>query len=304
MNDVLSLEFLRRTMLTQWFVANQIHPAARDLTYCKFPSRWKWDTKTRSWEARYNQRGKIGRLHYVHPSAGERCYLRMLLLTAKGATSFQHLRYHNGIHHPTLKEACRSRGLLGDDNGWYEAFSEASAWGTLAQLRNLFVTMILFCEIGDERAFFDKVWRSLADDIQYRYRHTIGDTNYQMPDTELRDYLLNELAILFGNSGHNIHEFNLPRRSSASSSLSTNRLIDEELSYCPTTSTDPSDLLSSLNVDQLHAFTSIVDKVLNNKPGFFFVSGYGGTEKHTSGLVSWHFCEAKGGLFLQLLHRV
>jgi hypothetical protein len=279
MDDVLSLEFLRRTMLTEWFVANQVHPAAGELTYCKFPSKWRWETKTRSWERRCRQQGKIGRLHYVHPSAGERYYLRMLLLTVKGATSFQNLRYHNGIHHPTFKEACRSRGLLGDDNEWYEAFDEAATWATSAQLRSLFVTMILFCELGDERGFFEKVWSYLADDIQYRYRRMIGDINYRMPDTELRDYLLDELAILFGNCGHNIREYNLPHRSGGTFSLSMNRFIDEELSYYSTTFTGPSDLISSLNADQLHAFTSIVDKVLNNEPGFFFVSGYGGTGK-------------------------
>jgi hypothetical protein len=203
----------------------------------------------------------------------------MLLLTVKGATSFQNLRYHNGIHHPTFKEACRSRGLLGDDNEWYEAFDEAATWATSAQLRSLFVTMILFCELGDERGFFEKVWSYLADDIQYRYRRMIGDINYRMPDTELRDYLLDELAILFGNCGHNIREYNLPHRSGGTFSLSMNRFIDEELSYYSTTFTGPSDLISSLNADQLHAFTSIVDKVLNNEPGFFFVSGYGGTGK-------------------------
>lgn len=209
-NDVLSIEFLRRTMLTQWFVANQQHVAARDLTYVKFPSRWKWDAKTRSWEERCHQQGKIGRLHYVHPSSGEWYYLRMLLLTVKGATSFQNLRYHNGIQHPTFKEACRSHGLLGDDNEWYDAFSEAAAWGTSSQLWNLFVTMILLCQVGDERAFFERVWRSMSDDIQYRYRQTIGNASYRMPDTNLRNYLHDELAVLFGNSGHDIREFNLP----------------------------------------------------------------------------------------------
>jgi hypothetical protein len=125
----------------------------------------------------------------------------MLLLTAKGATNFPNLRYHNNIQHPTFKEACRSRGLLADDSEWYEAFDEAATWGTSSQLRNLFVTMILFCEVGDERAFFEREWRHLADDIQYRYRQTIGDISYRIPDTQLKDYLLDELAVLFGNSG-------------------------------------------------------------------------------------------------------
>jgi hypothetical protein len=275
-----------------------MHPAARELTYCKFPTKWRWDTKTRSWEERCHQQGKIGRLHYVHPSAGERYYLRMLLLTAKGATNFPNLRYHNNIQHPTFKEACRSRGLLADDSEWYEAFDEAATWGTSSQLRNLFVTMILFCEVGDERAFFERDWRHLADDIQYRYRQTTGDISYRIPDTELRDYLLDELAVLFGNSGHNIREYNLPQRSSGSSSLSTNRLIDEELSYCPRNFTGPSDLLSSLNPGQLHAFTSIVDRVLNNEPGFFFVSGYGGTGKTYLWSSIMTFLRAQGKIVL------
>jgi hypothetical protein len=53
-----------------------MHLAARNLTYLQFPSQWKWDQKGRKWEERKQQHGKIGRLHYVHPSAGERYYLR------------------------------------------------------------------------------------------------------------------------------------------------------------------------------------------------------------------------------------
>ena len=37
--------------------------------------------------------------------------------------------------------------------------------------------------------------------------------------------------------------------------------------------------MASLNDEQLNAFYSITETVLNNKPGFFFVSGYGGTGK-------------------------
>ena len=162
MHRVLSQDFLRRTMLTQWFMVSQTHPGARDLTYIQFPSRWRWEPESRSWKERRQEQGKIGRLHYVHPSAGERYYLRMLLLAVKGARSFEDLRYHNGIQHATYKEACASRGLVGDDQEWYSAFAEATAWATAPQLRRLFVTMILFCGIGNELAFFEKNWTYLA----------------------------------------------------------------------------------------------------------------------------------------------
>ncbi|XP_066374762.1 uncharacterized protein [Miscanthus floridulus] len=201
MDRVLSQEFLRKTMLTEWFIANQLHPEARELTYCQFPSKWRWEAKSRSWEKRCHHRPKICRLGYVHPSAVERFYLRMLLLVVKGALSFTDLRYHNGIQHPTFKEACRSRGLLGDDQEWYNAFDEAAAGATSAQLQNLFVTMILFCEVGDEYAFFEKVWRLLADDIQYQFRDIVGHKNYQMLDSHIRDYLLDELSTIFAKSG-------------------------------------------------------------------------------------------------------
>lgn len=42
-----------------------------------------------------------------------------------GATSFEDLRRHNGRLYDTFKEACQSRGLVGDDNEWFKLFDEA-----------------------------------------------------------------------------------------------------------------------------------------------------------------------------------
>jgi hypothetical protein len=92
----------------------------------------------------------------VHPSAGERYYLRMLLMVAKGAQNFESLRTYNNVLYPSFKETCRAHGLLEDDQEWYNAFDEAASWATSSQLRDLFVTMLLFCEVGDEFTFFEK----------------------------------------------------------------------------------------------------------------------------------------------------
>jgi len=279
MDKLLSLEFLRKTMLTEWFVANQMHPDAHSLTYLQFPSKWRWEARTRSWEKRKDNKPKIGRLHYVHPSAGERYYLRMLLLRVRGATSFSELRCHNDVQYGSFKEACKSRGLIGDDQEWYNAFDEAAAWATSAQLRKLFVTMLLFCEVGDEYVFFDRVWRLLSDDIQYQLRDILGDKSYHMSDRDLKDSLLDELSIIFSKSGCNIRDFNLPHRATFVSCSATNRLIEEELSYPAEQLSSRDSMLFNLNSGQLEAFNIIVDTVLHNRPGFFFVSGYGGTGK-------------------------
>ncbi|CAD6205364.1 unnamed protein product [Miscanthus lutarioriparius] len=79
-----------------------------------------------------------------------------------------------------------------------------------AKMDSLFVTMILFCEVGDENTFFEKIWRHLADNIIYQYRDMIGDPNYVLPDSVARDYLLDELSTLFSQSGRNIADFSLP----------------------------------------------------------------------------------------------
>jgi len=279
MDRLLSAEFLRRTMLTQWFVCNELFPKARTLTYPEFPSKWVWDQRDRRWSKRKQRHDKIGRLHYVHPLAGERYYLRMLLLIVKGVTSYEHLRFHNRVYHHTFKEACKSRGLLSDDHEWYDAFDEAAAWATSPQLRSLFVTMILFCEVGDENTLFEKVWRHLADDIIYQYRDMIGDPSYQLPDSMARDYLLDELSALFSQSGKNITDFNLPPKTHAAYPILHNRFVEEELSHPLDPLIDMNNPTVSLNEDQKNAFHKIVQRVEQNEPGFFFVAGYGGTGK-------------------------
>jgi hypothetical protein len=124
---------------------------------------------TRTWLPRQNKEGKIGHIYYVHPFIGERYYLRMSLFIIKKATDYEDLQKYNNILYPTFKEACKARGLLTDDQEWYNAFGEASTWATSNQLRQLFVTMLLHCEIGDEYTFFEKVWKLLTDDIQYNF---------------------------------------------------------------------------------------------------------------------------------------
>ena len=280
MAQIASNDFLKRTMLTEWFAANRAYESARTLTYLEFPSKWRWDLQTRTWEPRQSSKGKIGRLYYVYPSVGERYYLRILLMTVKGAQSYEDVRTYNGIIYPTFRAACNARGLLGNDQEWYHAFDEAAAWATSAQLRQLFVTMLLYCEVADEFAFFEKVWRLMADDIQYQLRENINNKSYTIPDSTLRDFLLDDLTTLFARNGGNIRDHNIPTRNNPSSSFRGNRLIQEELNY------DAADLLikseemmSSLNDEQSYAFKTITSAVNESRPAFYFVSGYGGTGK-------------------------
>jgi hypothetical protein len=122
----------------------------------------------------------------------------------KGAKSYADIRTYNGFLYDTFKDACAARGLLGEDTEWYCAFDEALKWGMGNQLRQLFVTMIIFCGVLDENCFFKKYWTFLAEDIQYRIRCSLHDDSYVVPTDELKNMLLDELSVLFSRNGCNI----------------------------------------------------------------------------------------------------
>ncbi|KAG4949627.1 hypothetical protein JHK82_042850 [Glycine max] len=106
--------------------------------------------KTRSWQLK-KKGHTIGRLIWVPPTTGELFYLRMMLTTSKGPTSFEDIRTVANVLYPTYREACFAIGFLQDDREFVEAIKEAKDWGTTNYLRKLFVIMLLTeLDITDE----------------------------------------------------------------------------------------------------------------------------------------------------------
>lgn len=103
----------------------------------------------------------------VHPSSGERFYMRLLLNIVAGAKKFEDIRIVDGIVYKTYKEACFHRGLLESDNEWNIALDEASTYANATQLRELFVTLLIFCEVCNLIDLWEKHWKDLSDDIEY-----------------------------------------------------------------------------------------------------------------------------------------
>jgi hypothetical protein len=161
---LLSSSAAKSTMLTEWFEANLRHEQARCLTYCDFPKQWTWDASTRCWKSR-SRCTKIGRMYSVHPTPGELYYLHMLLMIVNGSTSYADIRTFNGQVYDTFRAACKERGLLESDNEWKLLFDEAIVSMSSYQLRQLFVTVVMFCPVGNVRALFDTHWLSFTNDI-------------------------------------------------------------------------------------------------------------------------------------------
>lgn len=107
----------------------------------------------------------IGRVVNVTPRHGDVFYMRILLHHIPGATSFLNLRTINGVLCDTYQECCRRRGLLMEDNEWELIMQEAS----ISQIRELFVSFLLFCEPAHPAALYERHALAMGED--YAHMH-------------------------------------------------------------------------------------------------------------------------------------
>ena len=97
-NDILQRADTDETTLNAFFNTCRAQPEiAKGLLYPDFPSKFTWDRKLRVWNPRRNNHASIGRVTFCPPSAGERYYLRMLLYTVRGPSSFEELKEYNHV---------------------------------------------------------------------------------------------------------------------------------------------------------------------------------------------------------------
>nr|XP_027109221.1 uncharacterized protein LOC113729090 [Coffea arabica] len=110
-------ERMSRTMLTEFFWMNSVDARAQALKclYKEFPQHFVWNATHRIWEPR-QRRSTIGRLTTVHPTQGEKYYLRMLLRHVKGPMSYESLKHIGSRTASTFREAAEILGLLKTDD--------------------------------------------------------------------------------------------------------------------------------------------------------------------------------------------
>jgi hypothetical protein len=83
----------------------------------------------------------------------------------EGKTSFEDLISIEGIAYETYQEVCCVLGLLQDDLEWDEALTEGSFTKMSSSLRELFVTIVLFCQPANPRDLFNNHFIEWADDF-------------------------------------------------------------------------------------------------------------------------------------------
>ncbi|GJW86154.1 DNA helicase PIF1, ATP-dependent [Tanacetum coccineum] len=275
---LLQKEGIDVTMFTDWFELNKCDPAARAHTYAEITKHYVWHEKDKLWKQR-KQRKCIGRLIYSSLASGERYYLKMLLNVVRGVQGFKELMTVNNRLYATFKETSFAYGLLNDDREWTHALSEASLWALGPQLRDIFVTMLLFCDVSRPLKLWEENWQTLAEDILHKKCKLFNYPELQLKDEQICNYCLMKIKELLHKYGMSLANFkDLPQPDLSLLTNMGNRLIREALDFdIKKSKVEHEQLHSLLNPKQRVIYEDVVQSVHNKKGKFYFVYGPGGT---------------------------
>lgn len=118
------------------------------------------------------------------------------------------------------------------DDEWHAAIEDASIHQTGAQLRELFVTLLLFCDISDVRALWDKHWKTFSDDIEHRQRRNYLRHDFVISDQQLECLTLHDVDLQLRKRGRTVGDFTtLPKLDKDLQRQSMNTLLYEENMY-------------------------------------------------------------------------
>ncbi|CAN1769842.1 hypothetical protein LINPERHAP1_LOCUS11421 [Linum perenne] len=273
-------ELALTSMFLGWMNKNRNCSHARQYTYVEFPQHYTWVVKDKVWREQKKQ-AAIGRLYYCHHSSGERFYLRMLLHTVRGCTSFEDIKTVHGVQYDTFKETCSAYGFLVDDGEWNHCLQEVSLTATSHQIRMLFVRMIMYCQVSDVSSVWRKNWHLLSDDIQALRRQQLNLPDLQMSAGDQQNFCLLEIEKLLRQFGKSLSDFpGLPIPTPDLFVALTNSLRAQELHYDQASlATQFEREIIKLNVEQKVAYDEIMASVQSNQHRLFFIDGYDGTGK-------------------------
>nr|ABD65060.1 hypothetical protein 27.t00039 [Brassica oleracea] len=261
------------------FIANRKYALARELTYAEFPTKIVWKSGTREWEPR--KRGfAIGRIAHIQPSGDELYFLRVLLNWVRGPTSYEDIRKVDGVLYHTYEDACYALGLMDDDKKFIEAIKDASDCSSATYARKLFARMLVSKSLSQPHVVWEATWEYLTDDILYKKRRETGRPDMNLTIEQIKNIALTEIENHLLNNGRSLKKWPHMPKPENFGDYNGNRLIDDELNYVVEDQLKENERLMAMITDeQRGVYEQILDAVLNDSGGVFFLYGYGGTGK-------------------------
>ena len=218
----------------------------------------------------------LSRVYTVHSNNFECFFLRLLLHTVRGPTSFEALRTVNGRTYATFREACQLMGLLENDAQWDVTMAEAATVQSPARLRNLFVILLITCGPSNPGQLWESYKESLTEDILIQARRqNPGMALVYTPDMFNQTLIILEDKAL-GMAGKDLKQLGLPTPQRTLGDRLSREMLRE-------TSYNLNDYVSVneplLVVDQRAAYNTILDGINRKAGGIIFLDAPGGTGK-------------------------
>ncbi len=291
-SEEVAAESPRETELMAFFKYNEKNQGSSEqfLRYVDFPEKFVYVQKTKEWKARVNKSDTIGRVHSVSPASGDVFYLRMLLHNdhCRGKVSFQDMLRIPGeaAACESYKEVCLKLGLLQDDQEWDQALTEASITRLPSALRDMFVTILMFCEPSNPRQLFDAHWEvdEWYEDFQYSARK-----KGRMPSAEeLKTLVLIDIENRLQSWEKSLHHFNLPVPTEEELQLAEQvnadvflpAVIREELDFDWQEMKELAETRKGLyTAEQLAVYNLVMEKVSTGQSLCLFINARGGCGK-------------------------
>ncbi|UYV76887.1 hypothetical protein LAZ67_14002300 [Cordylochernes scorpioides] len=279
-----------KTTLTEFFALCQRDNFAKTLLYVEVPVYYIWSA-SKSWQPRKQgtriadqvafASDAIGRVYTVHPNFEECFYLRMLLHSVRGPTSFAALRTINGVLCQTYKEACLHLGLFENDQQWHHCIQEAVLSESPLKIRELFAIILTCCHPTNPQDIWAQFKEPMSADILNLARQQANDGLLQ-----LTSEMSNQALILLEQKVLQMTGFHLTKFGMRSPQRNVTHRTSHEL--LRETSYDLSRLLQFVasnepklaNVpEQKEAYDRILSKIDSNAGGLYFLDAPGGTGK-------------------------
>ncbi|RID75775.1 hypothetical protein BRARA_B02803 [Brassica rapa] len=277
--SILNKKTVNQSMFLAWFIANRKYAEARELTYAEFPTKFVWKSGTRKWVPR--KRGfAIGRIAHIQPSGDELYFLRVLLNWVRGPTSYEDIRTVDGVLYHTYEDACYALGLMDDDKEFIEAIKDASDCSSATYSRKLFARMLVSKSLSQPHVVCEATWEYLTDDILYKKRRETGRPDMNLTIAQIKNIALTEIENHLLSNGRSLKKWPHMPKPENFGDYNGNRLIDDELNYVVEDQLKENERLMAMITDeQRGVYNQILDAVLNDSGGVFFLYGYGGTGK-------------------------
>ena len=227
------LEKQRTTELTGFFDYNLQNPQTK-VKYVDFPKQFVW--KDKEWHPRKAAFGTIGRVHSIHPAAGDTFYLRMLLHHdhCMGKSGFEDLRTIDNEVCETYQDTCRLLGLLQDDQEWDNVLTEGAATKLSSALRELFMTILFFSMPSNPVDLFERHFLEWTDDFKF----DAASKEIILDDQQLRTLVLIDLKKRMQSRERNLSSFRLPEPTQSeldavdfTDQISIDALVQEEMNF-------------------------------------------------------------------------